>query len=52
MAKRANAENLFLRAIENNDLTLSDLEALIKYTQGNKPQKDKTDEKIVEASAN
>lgn len=36
MHKQSTAEELLVRGIENNDLTLSDLKALIAYTQEKK----------------
>ena len=40
MQKQATAEDLFVRGIENNDLTISDLKELIAYTQKNKASKE------------
>ena len=39
MLKKATFEDIFLREVENNDFTISDLEALIKYTQEKKRQR-------------
>ena len=40
MHKQVTAEELLVRGIENNDLTLSDLKELIAYTQKNKSLKE------------
>lgn len=40
MQKQVTAEDLLVRGIENNDLTLSDLKELIAYTQKNKSSKE------------
>ena len=43
MYKNETVEDLLVSGIENNDLTLSDLKALIAYTQKNKFLKVNTD---------
>ena len=43
MHKQAMIEDLLVRGIENNDFTLSDLKALITYTQEKKALKETAD---------